>query len=114
MTFVVSRRRYIGEYLQERLDRGTAQVVLLGAGLDSRAYRGELLARAIKTFEVDPPVTQASKIARVKWLLGTLPEHVAYVPLDFNRETLDQLLLAGFDSPLKTLFSWEGVTPLTS
>jgi methyltransferase (TIGR00027 family) len=110
LTFVVGRCRYIDEYLEKRLDMGTAQVVILGAGLDSRAYRGELLARAIKTFEVDHPATQASKIEQVKRVLGTLPKHVVYVALDFNRGTLDQLLLAGFDLSVKTLFIWEGVT----
>jgi methyltransferase (TIGR00027 family) len=110
LTFVVARYRYIDEYLQERLDTGTVQVVLLGAGLDSRAYRGELLSRAIKTFEVDHPATQASKIEHVKQILGTLPNHVVYVSVDFNRETLDQLLVAGFDTEVQTLFIWEGVT----
>ena len=110
LTFVVARCRYIDEYLQERLHAGTAQVVVLGAGLDSRAYRGELLSRAVPTFEVDHPATQASKIARVKRILGTLPAHVIYVSLDFNRETLDRLLFEGFDQSLKTLFIWEGVT----
>jgi methyltransferase (TIGR00027 family) len=110
LTFVVGRCRYIDEYLQECLHAGTAQVVVLGAGLDSRAYRGELRTRAIRTFEVDHPATQASKIARVRRIFGTLPAHVVYVALDFNRETLDRLLVSGFDQSLKTLFIWEGVT----
>ena len=110
LTFVVARCRYIDEYLQERLHAGTAQVVVLGAGLDSRAYRGELRTRAIRTFEVDHPATQASKIKRVKRIFGTLPAHAVYVSLDFNRETLDRLLFEGFDQSLKTLFIWEGVT----
>ena len=110
LTFVVARCRYIDEYLQERLHTGTTQVVILGAGLDSRAYRGELHTLAIKTFEVDHPATQASKIDRVKRLFGTIPAHVVYVALDFNRETLDQLLVAGFDQSVQTLFIWEGVT----
>ncbi len=110
LTFVVGRCRYIDEYLQQRLHTGTTQVVVLGAGLDSRAYRGELRARAIKTFEVDHPATQANKIERVKRIFGTLPPHVVYVALDFNRETLDRLLVEGFDQSLQTLFIWEGVT----
>ncbi len=110
LTFVVGRCRYIDDYLQERLNTRTAQVVILGAGLDSRAYRGELLSRAIKTFEVDHPATQASKIERVKRIFGKIPEHVVYVSIDFNSETLDKLLVDGFDQSLKTLFIWEGVT----
>lgn len=110
LTFVVGRCRYIDEYLQQRLHTGTTQVVMLGAGLDSRAYRGELRSRAIKTFEVDHPATQASKIEQVKRIFGTIPPHVVYVALDFNRETLDRLLVGGFDQSLQTLFIWEGVT----
>ncbi len=110
LTFVLARCRYIDEYLEDRLHTGTTQIVILGAGLDSRAYRGELLSRAIKTFEVDHPATQAGKIERVKKIFGTLPPHVVYVSLDFNRETLDRLLVSGFDQRHLTLFLWEGVT----
>jgi len=111
LTFIVCRCRYFDDYLQRYLHSGTAQVVILGAGLDSRAYRGELLQGAAKTFEVDHPATQASKMKRVKNVFGTIPAHVSYVPIDFNDETLDKLLACGFDQSLKTLFLWEGVTP---
>jgi len=109
LTFIVCRCRYFDDYLQTCLAAGTAQVVILGAGLDSRAYR-EAQLQAIKTFEVDHPTTQASKIGRVKRVLGKLPGHVTYVPVDFNTETLDKLMTAGFDRSLKSLFIWEGVT----
>ena len=55
LTFIVCRCRYFDDYLQRCLQSGTAQVMILGAGLDSRAYRGELLQGAAKTFEVDHP-----------------------------------------------------------
>jgi methyltransferase (TIGR00027 family) len=110
LTFIVCRCRYFDDYLQRCLQSGTSQVVILGAGLDSRAYRGDLLQRGVKTFEVDHPATQASKVERLKKVLGTIPAHVAYVPIDFNDETLDKLLACGFDRSLKTLFIWEGVT----
>jgi len=111
LTFIVCRCRYFDDYLQKCLHSGTAQVVILGADLDSRAYRGELLQGAAKTFEVDHPATQASKMKRVKKVFGTIPAHVTYVPIDFNDETLEKLLACGFDRSLKTLFLWEGVTP---
>jgi len=110
LTFIVCRCRYFDDYLQRCLQSGTAQVVILGAGLDSRAYRGELLQGAAKTFEVDHPATQASKMKRLKKVFSTIPAHVTYVPIDFNDETLDKLLACGFDRSLKTLFMWEGVT----
>ena len=109
-SFVVWRSRYIDDYLQECRKTGTTQVVILGAGLDSRAYRDGLLAGAVTTFEVDYPATQASKIERVKKLFDKLPENVVYAPIDFNIETLDKLLACGFDRSLKSLFIWEGVT----
>jgi methyltransferase (TIGR00027 family) len=110
LTFIVCRCRYFDDYLEECLKSGAGQVVILGAGLDSRAYRGELLQRAVKTFEVDHPATQASKIKRLKKVLGKIPSHVTYVPIDFEEDTLDKLLAHGFDRSLKTLFVWEGVT----
>jgi methyltransferase (TIGR00027 family) len=110
LTFIVCRCRYFDDYLQEYLKSGTAQLVILGAGLDSRAYRDELLQGVVKIFEVDHPATQASKIERVKKVFGKIPTNVAYVPIDFNDETLDKLLGCGYDWSLKTLFIWEGVT----
>jgi methyltransferase (TIGR00027 family) len=110
LTFIVCRCRYFDDYLQECLKSGTAQLVILGAGLDSRAYRDELLQGMVKVFEVDHPATQASKIERVKKVLGKIPTNVVYVPVDFNDEILDKLLACGFDRSLKTLFIWEGVT----
>jgi methyltransferase (TIGR00027 family) len=110
LTFIVCRCRYFDDYLQQCLQAGTTQVVILGAGLDSRAYRGGLLSGGVKTFEVDHPATQASKLKRLKKVLTTIPTYVTYVPIDFNDETLDKLLACGFDPSLKTLFIWEGVT----
>jgi methyltransferase (TIGR00027 family) len=111
LTFIVCRARYFDDYIRERLKAGTAQLVILGAGLDSRAYREDLVPGAVTTFEVDHPATQASKIERVKKVFGGIPARVVYVPVDFSRETLDRLLGCGFDPTLATLFVWEGVTP---
>jgi len=109
-SFVIWRSRYIDDYLQECRKAGTTQVVILGAGLDSRAYRDELLSGTFTTFEVDYPATQASKIKQVKKIFGAIPASVVYVPIDFNIETLDKLYSFGYDRSLKTLFIWEGVT----
>jgi methyltransferase (TIGR00027 family) len=110
LTFIVCRCRYIDDYLQECLKSGVAQLVILGAGLDSRAYRNELHQGVARVFEVDHPATQASKIEQVKKVFGKIPSHVTYIPVDFVNETLDKLLTYGFDRSLKTLFIWEGVT----
>jgi methyltransferase (TIGR00027 family) len=110
LTSIVCRCRYIDDYLQECLKSGVTQLVILGAGLDSRAYQNELHQGVTNIFEVDHPATQASKIERVKKVFGKIPSHVTYVSVDFVDETLDKLLKSGFDPSMKTLFIWEGVT----
>jgi methyltransferase (TIGR00027 family) len=110
LTFIVCRCRYIDDYLQECLKSGVTQLVILGAGLDSRAYQDELHQGMVRIFEVDHPATQASKIEQVKKVFGKIPSHTTYIPVDFINETLDKLLTSGFDRSRKTLFIWEGVT----
>lgn len=108
--FVVARERYIDDYLQARLADGLEQLVILGAGYDSRAYRFEPL-KALKVFEVDHPATQRVKKEKLRKILGELPAHVVYVPIDFTRDTLEARLVdCGYDERLKTLFIWQGVT----
>jgi methyltransferase (TIGR00027 family) len=108
--FLVARCRYMDDLLQEDLDEGLQQLVILGAGFDSRAYRCEQLKQGVKVFEVDHPATQEVKIKKVRSILGELPEYVNYVSLDFNRETLEQRLFeCGYNEQLKTMFIWEGV-----
>lgn len=109
--FVVSRTRYIDDYLEKCLDSATKQVIILGAGLDSRAYRFAILKGPVKVFEVDQPATQTAKIDRVKKIFHEIPKHVTFIPLDFNEETLEKLVKCGYNRLLKTLFIWEGVIP---
>ena len=107
--FIAARTRFIDDYLQGCLAGGLEQLVILGAGLDSRAYRFEQLKER-QVFEVDHPATQQGKIEKVKKILGDLPRHVVYAPIDFNQKTLHKLLDLGYDEQRQTLFIWEGVT----
>jgi methyltransferase (TIGR00027 family) len=108
--YLVARDRYMDDVLKLYLENNLEQLVLLGAGFDSRAYRFEVAGR-IKIFEVDHPTTQLEKLARLKAIFGNIPDHVCYVPVDFNTQTLSSSLLdAGYDPRQKTLFIWEGVT----
>ncbi len=108
--WLIARERYIDDVLLDFLNDGVQQLVILGAGFDSRAYRFDLAGR-VKTFEVDHPVTQANKIARLKKIFGSLPGHVRFVPIDFTTQTLaDQILSSDYDPGQKTLFIWQGVT----
>ncbi len=108
--FIACRTRYIDDYLERCLEDGTKQVVILGAGLDARAYRFPAFKEQAKAFEVDHPATQAAKIAQARKVFKEVPGHVTYVPIDFNEESLDKLSDYGYQGDLKTLIIWEGVT----
>jgi len=105
------RTRHIDAIFEESLASGANQVVVLGAGLDSRAYRFDKLLAGVRVFEVDFPPTQEYKKSRVKEILGSLPNHVRYAPIDFTKDDLKTVLQsAGYDRRKKTVFIWEGVT----
>ena len=105
------RTRHIDAMFEESLASGANQVVILGAGLDSRPYRFGTRLAAARVFEVDFPPTQEYKKKRVKEVVGSLPANVRYVPLDFTKDDLKTVLeAAGYDRRRKTIFIWEGVT----
>ncbi len=109
-TSAVARTRAIDDAITaEVASRAIGQVVLLGAGFDSRAHRLPAL-RSCTVFEVDHPATQEAKRARCE--ACDLPLHpVVYVPVDFEKDDLlDSLIGAGFRRDRPTLFLWEGVT----
>jgi methyltransferase (TIGR00027 family) len=108
---VVARTRYIDDYLMQCIADGMEQLVILGAGYDSRAYRFDELKAKVRVFEVDHPNTQKAKIQKVKEIFGSLPSNVTYVGLDLDKRKLGEgLLESGYDKSKKTLFIWEGVT----
>jgi methyltransferase (TIGR00027 family) len=97
-TSAIARTRLIDDLLAEA---GAEQVLLLGAGYDSRAHR---IPGIPTTYEVDHPATQRAKRERVNG------QHVHYIPVDLNEENLaDALTKAGFPT-LRTAVIWEGVT----
>jgi methyltransferase (TIGR00027 family) len=108
---MVVRQRYAEEALDEAIERGVGHYVILGAGLDSFAYRRLDLAAVLRVFEVDHPATQQWKRARLRDLHVTPPSNLTFIPLDFEQHTLGDGLRAGGHRPdLPTLFSWLGVT----
>lgn len=110
---IPARTRYIDEYVNERIDDGIQQLIILGAGYDSRAYRIERLRGKVTVFEVDHPATQKLKIEKIKKISNSLINNVVYVPIDFEKETLPQRMFqSGYDKDKKSLFIWEGVTPV--
>jgi methyltransferase (TIGR00027 family) len=107
------RFRYIDDVLKDSLKK-VETVVNLGSGMDCRAYYIPG-AENIRYFEVDHPSVIKKKKAKMKKILGTLPNHVVYVPVDFEKQSLDtQLKKAGYNLTSKTLFIWEGVTQYIS
>ena len=83
--------------------------MILGAGFDTRAYRFKDILTNTRVFEIDLAGTQDIKKERLAQTLGSLPENVSYLPIDFNTQSLDALLESGYSAALKTLFIWEGV-----
>jgi len=109
-SFVIARSRYMDDYLQTCINNGLEQLVILGAGYDSRAYRFDELRKGIKVFEVDYPATQRVKLEKLEKLFGSTPNHVTYVSIDFDKEKLPEKLFENaYDRKLTTLFIWEGV-----
>jgi methyltransferase (TIGR00027 family) len=107
---ITSRSRYVEGHLSKAASRGIRQVVILGAGLDSLAYRSPHRGR-LSFFEVDHPVTQAWKRERLKAASIPVPGAVTFVAVDFRDESLDERLgHAGFDRSRPAFVIWLGVT----
>ena len=107
---VTCRSRYTEDSLAEANARGVTQYVVLGAGLDSFAYRSAL-AGQVTVFEVDHPATQEWKRARLSEAGLIVPANVSFVPVDFETDSLaSRLVRCGFDRGRPALVSWLGVT----
>jgi methyltransferase (TIGR00027 family) len=109
--FIAIRTRFAEEALATAVERGASQLVVLGAGLDTYAYRGAWRER-VRIFEVDHPATQGWKRGRLIDANIPLPASLTFAPIDFERETLaGGLEAAGFDAAQQTFFTWLGVVP---
>lgn len=107
---LLCRIRYIDDTLSDALKKGFSQVVILGAGSDTRALRIPGIDRA-RVFEIDHPAPQAWKKTCLKKMLGTLPSHVTFVPMDFDQQILeDEMEASGFRNNARTFVICEGVT----
>jgi methyltransferase (TIGR00027 family) len=107
---VVARTRLIDDVIGASLGEHIEQLVILGAGFDSRAYRLPGL-RGITVFEVDHPDTQTTKRQVLERVLSIPPKHVRFVALDFNQHDLASVMVAaGYRESARTFILWEGVT----
>jgi methyltransferase (TIGR00027 family) len=110
----ICRTRYIDDVVQAALAQGIRQLVILGAGYDTRPYRLPGM-ESIKVFEVDLPAVQDDKKKNLQKYLGRLPNHVTFVPIDFDTQILDAVFSGtAFDPAEPALFIWEGVTQYIS
>jgi methyltransferase (TIGR00027 family) len=109
--FIAARSRFAEDALAAARARGVRQLVVLGAGLDTYAYRCAGPG-SIRIFEVDHPATQAWKRHRLEEARIPVPGSVTFAGVDFERETLaGGLAKAGFDGSRETFFTWLGVAP---
>jgi methyltransferase (TIGR00027 family) len=109
--FTIARTRYFDDALLQEVRAGIKQLVLLGAGYDSRPFRFRDSLCGVCIFEIDHPITQARKQRMLKRAGKPSPPNLCYVPVDFNKKSLWQALVGtGFAMHQRTLFLWEGVS----
>ena len=112
--FVALRSRFAEDALARSLDKGMRQLTILGAGLDTFAYRSPLAAK-LRIFEVDHPATQSWKRERLIHAGIYAPPTLTFVPADLEVEDLAGVLqAAGFDTEQPSFFMWLGVVPYLS
>ncbi|MCK2215984.1 SAM-dependent methyltransferase [Actinomadura sp. ATCC 31491] len=110
---VLCRKRYADDQVRAALEAGVDQVVVLGAGLDTRACR--LAGPKVRAFELDLPDNVARKRRRLTRAFGRVPEGLTLVPIDFDRGGLARTLAtAGFRADRPAVFVWEAVTQYLS
>lgn len=113
--FLVVRSRYAEDQLSSAVGSGIRQYVVLGAGLDTFAYRNPFRSAGLHVFEVDHPATQEWKRAQLREAGIAVPPTMTFAAVDFERQSLgDGLRAAGFDRQRPAFFSWLGVTPYLS
>lgn len=105
------RNRYAEDCLAGCVERGAQQYVILGAGLDTFAFRQPSWATSLCVYEIDHPATQSWKRDRLAAAGIAIPPNLTFVPIDFERTSLaDALQVAGFDFGKQSFCSWVGVT----
>lgn len=107
----LARARFCEDSLRIAALTGTQQYVILGAGMDTFAFRDPSFVQKHRVFEVDHPLTQADKLMRIRRAGWEIPENLRFVPADLSKDELrGALQSAGFDPSQKTFFSWLGVS----
>jgi len=109
--YMIARTAFFDRLFLDALKNKTPQIVLLGAGYDSRAYRFAKLNQGTRIFELDAPPTQDRKKKCIRKAQIDISENVTFVPINFNQESIkNKLEKAGYKHDQNTLFIWEGVS----
>ena len=107
----LARAKFCEDSIRTAVLTGTEQYVILGAGLDTFAWREKELMQRIDVFEADHPLTQEDKKKRIERAGLGIPQNLYFVSVDFSKDNLyDALVKSGFDKNKKTFFSWLGVS----
>jgi methyltransferase (TIGR00027 family) len=110
--FIAARSRFSEDTLAACVARGVRQIVVLGAGLDTFSLRNPYAGEGVRVFEVDYPATQDWKRERLKQAGLAVPASLTFAPVDFERQSLaDGLMAAGFRADRPAFFQWLGVVP---
>jgi methyltransferase (TIGR00027 family) len=108
--YTIVRTKYFDAIFQKAIQNEFDQILILGAGFDSRGIRFLPENSVLKVFELDVPITQNAKIAQFKKRQIKIHPNITFIPIDFNKETLkDKLTDYGFKKNKKTLFLMEGL-----
>jgi methyltransferase (TIGR00027 family) len=107
-----SRARYAEDVLETSIKQGVKQYVILGAGMDTFAFRQPKMLEELEVFEVDHPATQEFKLHRLVELGWKHPAKLHFISIDFTKESLVTALTSSssYDTKIKTFFNWLGVT----
>jgi len=110
-SITLARARYAEDCLEGTVGQGVRQYVILGAGMDTFAFRHPEMLDQLQVFEVDHPATQYYKRNRLAKLGWKLPESLHFIPVDFTRKSLTEALAdSSYDPQGKSFFNWLGVT----
>jgi methyltransferase (TIGR00027 family) len=109
--YIIARTKYIDAVFKQALSEQFSQILIFGAGFDTRALRFQHQAQQTRVFELDAPLTQQAKIRQYRKRHLCVPSNLMFIEIDFSKELLpDRLNRAGFHRDRRSLFILEGLT----
>lgn len=107
----ILREKHIDDIIENSIESGCRQLLLLGSGYDTRFFRLHSIRKhSVATFEVDLPETIKDKMTILEKRLGSLPEGLTFIPFNLNDNDLNAIVRAGFQPAIPTVYVWQGVS----